>query len=366
MTDQDFQQALEENGAVFKTAASAGGPAVFNNGCLLGDPPNIVTSFGDSQAEYKALTEGAGLADFSRRTLIEITGDDRASFLHNLCTNQIRELRPGAGCEAFLTNVQGHVLALVNVLCHDDRFVLETVPDQEAKILAQLDRYLIREKVELLGRSDAWAELLLAGSEAGSLLTSLGCQPPSRLLDHVVAEIGAIAVDVCLVDITIGGGYLLRCERDRMAQLWMTLREAGARPCGAMAVEMARVEAGTPYYGPDISDKNLPQEIARDARAISFVKGCYLGQETVARIDALGHVNRTLVGVRFAGHTVPAPGVEFSLDQKTIGQVTSAVFSPRLASPLALAYVRRGHNNVGTQLQSALGPAEVVSLPIGQ
>jgi folate-binding protein YgfZ len=363
MSDTQFLQQLEKSGAVFGSADEPASSRVFNNGAVAGDPPQIVTSFGDSPHEYQALTAGVGLADFSRRTQVEMTGEDRAAFLHNLCTNQIRDLKPGAGCEAFLTNAQGHVLALINVFCHADKLVLETVPDQEAKILAQLDRYLIREKVELVGRSDAWAELLLAGPAAAALLESLGCELPSVLLDHRSAQIGEFAVDVRRVDITIGGGYLLRCDREQLVDLWLRLVGARATPCGAIAVDRARLEAGTPYYGPDITEKNLPQEIARDARAISFIKGCYIGQETVARIDALGHVNRTLVGVRFAADTVPAPGVELSVDGKTVGIVTSAGFSPRLAAPLALAYVRRGSNSVGTQLQSPTGPAEVVSLP---
>ena len=143
------------------------------------------------------------------------------------------------------------------------------------------------------------------------------------------------------------------------------LRQAGARPCGSEAVEIARIEAGTPLFGRDITDANLPQEIARDARAISFVKGCYIGQETVARLDALGHVNRTLAGVRFAATDVPASGTELTDDSgKVAGRVTSATFSPTLGAPLALAFVRRETNTPGSKLTSAVGPAEVVQLPL--
>jgi folate-binding protein YgfZ len=149
------------------------------------------------------------------------------------------------------------------------------------------------------------------------------------------------------------------------------LANAGAVPAAMDAFEIARIEAGIPFYGLDISDKNLPQEVNRDAQAISFTKGCYLGQETVARIDALGHVNRVLVGVRFAGTVPPPTGTEvFPADgqgsegKSTIGAVTSAAYSHRLGAPLALAYVRRGHNQTGTQLGSPIGPAQVISLPL--
>jgi folate-binding protein YgfZ len=142
------------------------------------------------------------------------------------------------------------------------------------------------------------------------------------------------------------------------------LAAAGATPCDPDAFHAARIEWGFPLFGIDISDKNLPQEVARDALAISFVKGCYLGQETVARIDALGHVNKTLVGVRFDGHTVPATGLELSASGNKVGEVASATWSPRLKAPLALAYVRRGSNTPGTRPTSSAGNAEVVALPI--
>jgi hypothetical protein len=177
--------------------------------------------------------------------------------------------------------------------------------------------------------------------------------------------VAGIEASIRRVDITQPGGFLISCARSALAQLWKSLRDGGARPCGAEAFEMTRIEAGTPEYGRDLSDANLPQELARDARAISFTKGCYIGQETVARLDAMGHVNRTLCGVCFAAAEIPLVGTEFHGEAgKSLGQVTSAAFSPRLGAPLALAYVRRGTNTPGSRLESSLGAAEVVALPI--
>lgn len=321
--------------------------------------------FGNWRAEYDALSGAAGLVDFSRRTQIELSGADRQSFLHNLCTNEVRRLAPGAGCEAFLCNAQGHTLALVNIFCGAETLVIETVPGEEGKLLAHLDRYLIREKVALRGRSDDWAELLLAGPAAAGLLQARSIAPPERLWDHVVAPIAGVDTSIRRVDISHPGGFLVSCARSAVAAVWNALREGGARPCGAQALEIARLEAGTPEYGRDLTDANLPQEVARDARAISFTKGCYIGQETVARLDALGHVNRTLCGVRFSGAEIPPVGTAFQDEAgKSLGQVTSAAFSPRCDAPLALAYVRRGSNTPGTRLMSPLGAAEVVALPI--
>jgi folate-binding protein YgfZ len=321
--------------------------------------------FGDARAEYAALNGAVGVADFSDRTQIELAGADRQTFLHNLCTNEVRRLSAGAGCETFLCNAQGHVLALANVFCGAESVVVETVPGQEAKLLAHFDRYLIREKVELRPRSDDWAELLLAGPGADELLKPLVPHPPQRLLDHVEVRIGEAVASLRRVDITLPYAYLISCSRTAIAAVWDELCERGAKPSGSEAIEMARIEAGTPYFGRDIADANLPQEVARDSRAISFVKGCYIGQETVARLDALGHVNRTLCGVRFDGSDIPAAGTELTDEAgKVVGHVTSAAFSPRLAGPLALAYVRRGANGPGARLESKAGAAEVMSLPI--
>jgi tRNA-modifying protein YgfZ len=324
------------------------------------------TNFGDTAAEYAALTGAVALVDLSDRTQIELTGADRQSFLHNLCTNEVRRLAAGAGCEAFLCNVQGHTLALVNVLCGAETLVIETVPGEEAKLLKHLDKYLIREKVELHGRSEQWAELLLAGPGAEALLQKSTNTIPQRTFDNVTGHLANVPVSIRRVDFTEPTGFLISCERASVAELWQNLHDAGARPCGSEAFEIARLEAGTPLYGRDLTDGNLPQELARDSRAISFTKGCYIGQETVARLDALGHVNRTLCGVSFADSEVPPVGTEFTDEAgKSLGQVTSAAFSPRLGAPLALAYVRRGSNTPGTKLRSASGPAEVISLPIG-
>jgi folate-binding protein YgfZ len=132
----------------------------------------------------------------------------------------------------------------------------------------------------------------------------------------------------------------------------------------SQAFESARIEAGMPRYGVDFNEENLPQEVGRDSEAISFTKGCYLGQETVARIDALGHVNQRLAGVRFFGSEVPAADTELTREGRIVGSVTSAAFSPKLGAPIALAMVRREANSPGTRLNSPAGECEVVALPV--
>src|SRR5262249_21473403 len=141
--------------------------------------------------------------------------------------------------------------------------------------------------------------------------------------------------------------------------------EAGAARAGGGAFEAGRIEHGLPLFGRGNSDKNLPQGEARDALAISFFKSCYLGEGNGARGDAPGHINKLLVCVWFRGSQVPPAGTELRAGGDVVGQVTSAAWSPRLSAPLALAYVRRAASALASRLESALGEAEVISLPVG-
>ncbi|HEX5445341.1 MAG TPA: glycine cleavage T C-terminal barrel domain-containing protein [Pirellulales bacterium] len=320
---------------------------------------------------YAALTGAVGLIDLAERTRIELSGEDRAAFLHNLSTNDIKRLAAGAGCEAFWLNARGHVLAHGFVICRPASLVIETAPGQEESLLAHLNRYLIREKVELHPRTAEWGAWLLAGPQAADCLSrALGISPPVERLASIESQWQGRPLFVVRVEMTQPGGFLVVSPRETAAETAEAFVRAGAARCSPAALEAARIEAGFPYYGRDITGKTLPQEVARDKFAISFTKGCYIGQETVARIDALGHVNKTLVGVRFEGGEVPSSGTELfaaglSAAGQVVGEVTSAVFSPRLGSPLALAYVRRGSDRPGVQLESPLGGAEVVALPLG-
>jgi tRNA-modifying protein YgfZ len=319
--------------------------------------------------QYAALTQSAGWVDFSDRTQIELIGADCAKFLHNLCTNAVRDLPVGQGCEAFLLNVKGHIVGHVFVFICPNSIVLETMPGQAEKLIGHLDRYLMREDVQLADRTQEWSEIYLAGQQASALLTKLGIQPPEKRLEHTAGQIAGAEVWLRRVDLTESIGYLVACHRGHLEQMQAALTKAGAVHCNHDVFETARIEAGTPLFDQDITDENLPQEINRDGQAISFTKGCYLGQETVARIDALGHVNRMLRGVKFEPSN-KIPPVEAALrsggnDSKTVGHVTSACWSPRFNAPLTLAFMHRESASVGTALQSDFGPAEVVALPFG-
>ncbi|MCE9544734.1 MAG: hypothetical protein K8T25_04340, partial [Planctomycetia bacterium] len=252
----------------------------------------------------------------------------------------------------------------VIISCEADRLVLDTVPGQAERIITHLDKYLIREQVVLADRTAEWGELLLAGPRSASLISGALPQAPRNRLANFSIKIAGHDATVHSIDMVGPVGFLVRAAAEHLDEISAALVAAGAIPCSAATVETARIEACWPLYGRDITEHNLPQEVARDAQAISFTKGCYLGQETVARIDALGHVNRTLCGLRFSGAEIPAAGTPLSAEDKPAGEVTSATFSPRLGAPLALGNVRRGHNSIGTRLSSPAGEAEVVGLPL--
>ncbi len=334
------------------------------------EPSAEPDDFGDPQGEYRALRESWGVADFSRRTQIAATGRDRAIMLHNLCTNEVRKLAPGQGCEAFITSVQGKTLGLVNIYCQPDALILETVPDEAQRLLQHLGKYVVREDVEWTDLNDRWGELLVAGPRAASELRICGAHSiPQRLGEHCPVVWLGETWHLRAVDWAGPGGVLLAGPRHALGAAWQALSVAGALAVGRVALEQARIEQGTPYFGLDVTQSHLPQEVDRDARTISFTKGCYLGQETVARLDALGHVNRTLVGVRFevsiaARGALPQAGHKLTNQGQPAGEITSSCWSPRLQAPLALAMVRRGFNRPGDRLESAIGAAEVVSLPL--
>jgi folate-binding protein YgfZ len=318
---------------------------------------------------YRALVEAAGVVDLTGRTQLELTGDDRATFLHNFCTNNVRNLSDGSGAEAFVLDAKGHVLSHAFLFVAPHSIVIDTVPGQSEKLSRHFDRYIIREKVEIHDRSEEWGELLVAGPRSAALMESLALDVPQDRLGHRQSSLAGCSIYLRRTDLVGPDSWLLAGARSDVENARGALANAGAVRADLAAFEMARIEAGTPLYERDITEKNLPQEVNRDAHAISFTKGCYLGQETVARIDALGHVNRVLVGLRFFGDQIPAILTELQAEDAAqgnaaVGAITSAAFSPRLRSALALGYVRRGHTQVGTKLNSPAGPAEIVALPL--
>jgi folate-binding protein YgfZ len=303
-------------------------------------------------AAYQALTQRAGVVRLDRAQ-VAMSGKDRATMLHKFCTQDVLGKQPGQGGEAFICNVQGKIVGYVYFLVGEQEIVLDTAAGQAQTLINHLDRYVITEDVQFADRSRELATLVLAGPQATLLLPDA----PAEMYSHKKLEIDGVTVECRHVPFA-GGSYFLAIPSADAERVQNALIARGATLCSPAAIECLRIETATPLYGIDITTENLPQEISRDAFAINFRKGCYLGQETVARIDALGHVNKHLVQVQFAADADIATGKELFVGDKAIGRVTSVCWSPKVQAPLALAYVRREHCAVGTKLTEG----EVVAL----
>jgi hypothetical protein len=324
-------------------------------GAIFASDTEAALHFGNPQREYKFVGDACALFDRSDLSQIEITGDDRVKFLHNFCTNDIKRLGPGEGCEAFATNVKGRVLAHLLVFAGENSLWVDMAGACSDALFGHLDRYIITEDVTLHSRSSEVCHLLVSGPTSGDQLAACGLDAGGLgLHSHRKAECGGIPVSVCRVDLLGPSGYLLKVAPDRLADLWSTLTGAGIPPAGRTAYDVLRIEAGLPAYGSDITDENLAQEVARTNRAISFTKGCYLGQEPIARLDAMGHVNRILRGIRLEQDgPAPPPGTAILAadEDRQIGQVTSSAQLDAETPSVALGYVRSGQMAPGTQVR---------------
>jgi tRNA-modifying protein YgfZ len=314
------------------------------------------------QREYDAAIAGAGVVRLRDWSTVRVAGGDRASFLHNMCTNDVKRLAAGEGCEAFFTDVKGKTLAHGFLLAGNDAIEIVMVPGTAAGLIAQLDRYVIREAVTLSDESQQRMWMLFFGKHAEDVLAQVvGSSAPDLAFAcaHREVEIGGMAVEIVRCELPWTGGFLIGCTGDEVAAIEERIVAAGAVLGREELWQTVRVESDWPLWGIDFDATNLPQEISRDAEAVSFRKGCYLGQETVARIDALGHVNKQLVQVLFEGDAVPQVGSELFQGEQPVGRVTSSSWSPRFGKPTALAMVKRGANGPGTELRWSGGSAIV-------
>jgi folate-binding protein YgfZ len=325
--------------------------------------------YGDPAGEHAAVRGGAGLLDRWGQGVIEATGRDRAAFLHGMVTNDVKGLRPGQGCQAAQLDAHGKVLALMVVHCLADRLLLEMDRTLVAPTLEALERLHFSERVELDDATGREAAIGVAGPAARKVLEAALARPLPDLAawHHVVLEEGGEAVRVVRDDASGEEGYDLWGAPAPVAALWERAAAAGARPVGRRAWEGLRVEAGTLRYGVDVDAGTLLLE-APLAGAYSLTKGCYVGQEVVARVTYRGHVNRRIVGLRFAGAVAPPPGAPVWAEGREAGRVTSATVPPG-GRGLALATLRREHAEPGTPVtvRDAAGlelAAEVAALPL--
>jgi len=310
--------------------------------------------FGSPEVEFSAATTSAAVVDFSDHDLLELTGADRVKFLHSFCTNDVKRLSAGKGCEAFITNVKGRVLGHVWINATDSSLWLDAVAGSAERLVPHLERYVINEDLSIADRSSEFGSLLVVGPDAAARLTKFGFEVAALDdLDHVPADVAGTQYRVRRFDVGPHHGYVLTTAREKLGEVWTGLCGAGIRPAGSEVWNALRIEAGLPVYGVDITDENLAQEVGRSATAISFTKGCYLGQEPIARIDAMGHVNRELRSLRLSAGPAPQAGASVFADaslSQPVGTITSAAFSFGSRAPVAMALLRSSVSAAGSMV----------------
>ena len=312
------------------------------NGGRFGEYLGVKTALGFSTPiqELEILQSGCAVCDLNWRALINVTGKDRVRWLHNMVTNNVRDLHVNRGAYNFVLNAQGRILGDLNVFNRGESLLLETDRNQVETLLATLRRFIIMDKVELVDLGSGITAIGIAGPNSEHVLVGAGMNvsgmQPLEIRDQIIDE-GAVQI--------IRGAE----QKPNWFEIWMgatnapaiakKLIECGAQPVGAEALDMWRVLRGIPQYGKDIRDRDLPQETGQ-MQALNFNKGCYIGQEIVERIRSRGQVHRNFRGFEFAG-SAPSLG-KFESEGRSIAEITSVARVPRAGGEreIALGYVR--------------------------
>jgi len=320
----------------------------------------MATTGEDLASGYRTLTEACGLIDRSERGKLALTGGEAKSFLAGQVTNDTVGLQPGKGCYAAFLTHKGKMLGDLRILAVDDAgepepaLLLDTERATLQGLFDMVRRFKIGYDVELHKRTVQRGLLSLIGPDARAIAGATDLGEDEH--DHAIGEIAGRPVRVIATD----GGVDVLCEADDTEAVHAALLQAGAVVVSESAAETVRVERGRPRYGFELDDTTIPQEAGLNARAVSFTKGCYVGQETVARLFYKGKPNRHLRGLRLSEPV--EPGAELRLGERVVGRIGSSVRSPR-HGPIALALVRREAPVGETVAVQGGASAEVVELP---
>lgn len=312
--------------------------------------------FGNASAEYKAVRSVAGLIDLCHRGLLQVTGPDRFTFLQGMLSNDLRDIKAGEAQYATVLNQQGKVLGDVRILQSENSFYLDLWEVIKDKIVLHLNRYLVADEVEIADRSESYGILSIQGPQSIGLLQKLVTQGelperPEPPLRHTIVDVDGVKICVVQASHTGEAGFDLIIPVTALPGIAKKATDLG-QPFSAMwvgeeAQNTLRIEAGIPRYGVDITEDNLLLETGLE-HAVSFKKGCYLGQEVVERIRSRGHVNKKLCGLLLDGQAPAQAGDLIFAGDRNVGVVTSSVYSPALARPIVLGYLHRDFWTLGT------------------
>lgn len=318
--------------------------------------------------EVRAVRRGAGLFELPGRGVLAVRGGDRVRWANGMLSNDVAALEdsgPGAGCYALLLTAQGRIVADLHVLLREDELWLETERAEIPEVIARLEKFVIADDVALLDRSAELARLAVEGPAAPAILETLagGPLPPDAWREVDPADGGFALAAYALAG---GEGFQVFAHPARAqavrARLLAAGNASGLVEAGAETLRVLRIEAGVPWLGEDLDETVLPDE-AGLGDAVSTTKGCFTGQEVVARMRSRGRISHRLVGLR-GGDEVLRPGAPVSIGGQRVGEVTSAIRSPA-AGAIALAYLRVPHDAEGTLVEVEGTRAEVSHLPFG-
>jgi folate-binding protein YgfZ len=337
----------------------------------------VAEHYGDWLAEHSALRNSVAVIDLGFRSRLVLTGADRVRLLNGQVTNNVKDLPVGEGCYAALVTNKGRMQSDLNIYILPDEILLDFEPGLTGAISERFDKFIIADDVQVIDAAPHYGLLSVQGPQAWAVVERLGLNFPmpekqfqSRSIkDETLGEI------YCANQARIGSnGFDLFAPTQSLAALADKLiaaaKQLGGRATGWRALETARIEAGLPRFGAEMDATNLAPEAGLESRAISYTKGCYIGQEVIARIRTYGQVAKALRGLRFAdgpNDNLPARGDKIYAGEKEVGYVCSAIHSPALNVNIGLGYVRREHNQVGTELKVRLTNGEaaamIVALP---
>jgi folate-binding protein YgfZ len=356
---------------------------------------SVPGSYGDVLLEYAAVRErGCGVIDLSSRGRILVSGTEAVQFLNGLITNDMKTLDVNAWMPAAFPNVQGRLIASVRVLRLMNEgtdkkvspiFLIDSEAATHEIVLKTIERFTLAGDFHVKDVTGETAMLSVQGKRATDIVRSVLGDPAAGVAANQLTQIaydsagsmsgepvtspslGSNQVTVVRASHTGADGFDLVVNADQGGRLWDVLQNAGVRPVGHEALEILRIEAGVPRYGADMDETNIVTEAAQDD-AVSYTKGCYVGQEIIARIKYRGHVARKLSGVTFDQAAKVAVGATAnSEDDKEVGRVTSVTYSPHLGRTIALAYLKYDYLAAGTRLKISSGSedfaAHVSELP---
>lgn len=300
--------------------------------------------------QYNAAHQSAALILRSSQSTIALTGADRATFLHALLTNDVTSLGAGQGTYAAYLTPQGRMISDMRVIETGARMLLNVERGIAAQLAERLDKLVFSEDVQV-NQADDLVVFGVHGPSAARMIqnaTGISVVELANQYDNITARSLTIVRD----DGLGVQGYDLYVPAGDSEAVRARLIEAGAVEASEETVETLRIEAGRPRFGVDMGTDTIPLEAGLESRAISFTKGCYVGQEVIVRVMHRGHgrVARRLVSILLTNGKVPAAGDAIQSGERAVGEITSATASPRLGAPLALGYVQRDYAAAGTEL----------------